>query len=79
VAGRLQVVVDALQGQRVGRHVPHLGAFSENAQVGHALPALQVAHAQAAEFLAPQPVVQERRQVSVFLNDENRNGRKWLI
>ena len=57
-----QVVVDALQGRRVGRHVPDLAAFAENAQVGHALAALQVAHAQAAQFLATQPVVEKRRQ-----------------
>jgi hypothetical protein len=44
VAGGLQVGVDALQGQRVGRHVAHLGALAENTQVGHALAALEVAH-----------------------------------
>ena len=44
VAGGLEVVADALQGQRVGRHVPYFAAFSENPQVGHALAALQVAH-----------------------------------
>jgi hypothetical protein len=44
VAGGLQVVVDALQGQRVGRHVPHFRALAQDAQVGHALAALEVAH-----------------------------------
>jgi hypothetical protein len=62
VAGGFEVIVDALQGQRVGRHVPDFAAFPENAQVGHALAALQVADAQPAQFFAPQPVMQERRQ-----------------
>jgi hypothetical protein len=62
VSGGVQVVVGALQGQRVGRHVPHFGAFARDAQVGHALATLEVAHAQAAQFLAAQPVVEEGRQ-----------------
>jgi hypothetical protein len=62
VAGGLEVIVDALQGQRVGRHVPHFGALSENAQVGHALAALEVAHAQAAQFFTPQAMVKKRRE-----------------
>jgi hypothetical protein len=44
VPGGLQVIVDALQGERVGRHVADFGAFAQDAQVGHAPRALQVAH-----------------------------------
>jgi hypothetical protein len=62
VAGGAEVIVDALEGERVGWHVAHFAAFPQNAQVGHALAALEVAHAQAAEFLAAQPVVEEGRQ-----------------
>ena len=52
-----------LQGQRVGRHVPDFSAFSENAHVGHALAALEVAqHLQAAELFAAQLVVEEGRR-----------------
>ncbi len=50
VAGGLEVIVDALQGQRVGRHVPDFGALTEDPQVGHALAALQVAHPQTAQM-----------------------------
>jgi hypothetical protein len=31
---KVQVVVDAVQGQRMGRHVPHFAALAQNAQVG---------------------------------------------
>jgi hypothetical protein len=62
VAGGLEVLVDALQGKRVSRHVPHFTPLTQDAQVGHALAALQVAHAQAAQFFAPQPVVEEGGQ-----------------
>jgi hypothetical protein len=48
--------------ERVGRHVPDFRALAQDAQVGHALAVLQVAHPQAAQLLAPQPVVQKRRQ-----------------
>jgi hypothetical protein len=41
VTGGLEVIVDALQRQRVGRHVPDLCALAQNAQVGHALTALE--------------------------------------
>src|SRR4051794_22800735 len=44
VAGGFEVVVEALEGQRVGRHVPDLATLSQDAQVGHALAALKGEH-----------------------------------
>jgi hypothetical protein len=41
VAGGFEVIVEALQGQRVGRHVPNFAALAQDAQVGHALAALE--------------------------------------
>jgi hypothetical protein len=76
VAGGLEVVMDPFEGQRVGRHVAHLCAFSENTQVGHALAALKIAHPQAAEFLASQAVVKKRRQdgpVALALEGSSQN------
>jgi hypothetical protein len=59
--------MDALQGQRVGRHVPDLRALAQDAQVGHALAALEVAHPQAAEFLTAQAMVKKRRQDGLII------------
>jgi hypothetical protein len=54
--------MDTFEGERVGRHVPDFTTFTQDVQVGHALAALEVAHAQAAQFLAPQAVVEEGGQ-----------------
>ena len=58
VAGGGQVIVDPLQGG----HVADFTALTENPQVDHALAALEVAYAKAAQFLAPEPVVKKGRQ-----------------
>lgn len=57
MAGGGQVIGDPLQGQRMGGHVPDFTAFTENAQMDYALAGLEIAHAQAAQFFTPQPMV----------------------
>jgi hypothetical protein len=78
VAGGFQVIVDPLQGQRMGRHVADFTAFTENAQMDHTLAGLEIAHAQAAQFLAPQPVVQKGGQDRPVALAFKRIGRRRL-
>lgn len=57
VAGGLEVLVDALQGQRVGRHVPDLAPLAQHAQVGTPWRLWRPEHPQP----APKAVVQKGR------------------
>ena len=62
VADGLQVVVDAFEGERVGRPYRTLAPLPKTRRWGTPWRLWRSEHAQAAQFLAPQLVVQERRQ-----------------
>ena len=78
MAGGFQVIVDPLQGQRMSGHVADFTAFTENPQMDDALAGLEVAHAQAAQFLTTQPVVKKGGQDGPVALAFKRIGRRRL-
>jgi hypothetical protein len=62
MSGKLQVSGDSFQRRHMHRHKPNFVALAMNANVLDATAVLKVAHFQAAEFFAPQPVIKKNRQ-----------------
>ena len=62
MSGKLEIVLDQPASPGVERHIADFPALALDGEMGRALAVLDVLHAELGELLAPQAVIEQRRQ-----------------